>query len=278
MKWSALTAVLTAAAVAAASVAVAKGDGGPVTSPGALVGEPGVRDASGKLRYVALTAEHDTVVAAMRNGRVRHWGTLRGGWGFPFVAYDGTAGGLSADGETLVLATPTGNPGPVSTFPVLATKTLGVRTRVTLRGSWAYDAISPDASTLFLIEYSGTGPNATYRVRAFDLAAKRLLSRVIVDRLVGKKLMRGQPVTRVTGADGRWAYTLYARQKHEPFVHALDTVTRRAYCIDLPLRLSQQRQMRLRLRLFDGGARLAVHAGSRLVAEVDTAAFVVHRH
>src|SRR5256885_5593045 len=43
--------------------------------------------------------------------------------------------------------------------------------------------------------------------------------------------MRGVPVARVTGDHGRWAYTLYASGK--PFVHALDTVARRAVCVDL---------------------------------------------
>jgi hypothetical protein len=274
MKWSALIAmVVTTLSVAA--VGAAKGDGGPVTSPGASVGEPGVYDASRSVRYVALTAERDTVVTAIRAGRVLRWGTLRGGWGFPLVAYDGTTGGLTADGETLVLTVPTGNPGPVSTFPVLSTKDLRKRSVVKLRGSWAFDAVSPDGSILYLVEYYGTGPAAQYRVRAYDLEVRRLLSRPIVDRKIGAKLMRGQPVTRVTTTDGRWAYTLYARQKHEPFVHALDTVNRKAYCIDLPLELSQQRQMQLRLRLLDDGGRLAVRAGAHDVAQVDTETFEV---
>ena len=59
--------------------------------------------------------------------------------------------------------------------------------------------------------------------------------------------MRGEPGTRATSADGRWAYTLYARQKHAPFVHALDTARRQAYCIDLPLDVGRAEQMTLRL-------------------------------
>jgi hypothetical protein len=69
-------------------------------------------------------------------------------------------------------------------------------------------------------------------------------------------------------ADGRWAYTLYARQGRAPFVHALDTVKREAYCTDLPLRLSQQRQMTLRLG-FRGANELRVRIHRKTLAVVD---------
>jgi hypothetical protein len=78
-------------------------------------------------------------------------------------------------------------------------------------------------------------------------------------------------------SDGRWAYTLYARTSKEPFVHALDTVRRRAYCIDLPLDLKRAQQMTLRLRL-RGDRTLEVRQGRDTVAAVDTRTFVVHRH
>ena len=80
--------------------------------------------------------------------------------------------------------------------------------------------------------------------------------------------MRGQPVTRTASADGRWAYTLYARPGAEPFVHALDTVEGEAYCVDLPLDLRQVEQMALRLRLGRDG--LEVHRGRTTLAVVDT--------
>jgi hypothetical protein len=46
--------------------------------------------------------------------------------------------------------------------------------------------------------------------------------------------MTGWPVTRATSADGAWAFTLYVKGNGSGFVHALDTVDRRAVCIDLP--------------------------------------------
>lgn len=191
----------------------------------------------------------------------------------PIIAVDGTTDGVSRDGRTLVLATPTG--GRRTEFALIATKTLRLR-RLTLPGSWSFDAISPDATALFLIEYSGTGSNASYRVRAYDLAARRLLPTPVVDRTIGEKLMRGQAVTRATTSDGRWAYTLYARANHEPFVHALDTVRRKAFCIDLPIDSRKAEQMELRLRL-RAGRTLEVRSGQDTVAAVDTRTFVVHR-
>ena len=62
-------------------------------------------------------------------------------------------------------------------------------------------------------------------------------------------------VARRTTADGRWAYTLYARAKNEPFVHALDTARAQAYCIDLPLTLRRRSRCALRLALRRSDAR-----------------------
>jgi hypothetical protein len=46
--------------------------------------------------------------------------------------------------------------------------------------------------------------------------------------------MRGLPVARASSPDGRWAYTLYDESGGEyPFIHALDTETATARCIDL---------------------------------------------
>jgi hypothetical protein len=97
----------------------------------------------------------------------------------------------------------------------------------------------------------------------------RLDAEPIVDRREDEVLMRGQPVTRVASSDGRWAYTLYARPKHGPFVHALDTVGGEAYCVDLPLRLRQLEQMALRLRT-RGDGELEVRSRHARLALVDT--------
>ena len=247
--------------------------GGPVTI---LTGGKGVIAPDGKVRYVTLTTGRQTIVSFVQlpSGQVLQWRQLPGYFGVPVIALDGTTDGVSGNGRSLVLATSSG--GSTTQFAVIDTKTLKLR-RITLPGTWSYDAISPDGSSLYLIQYSGVGPNLAYRVRAYDLAARRLLARPIVDAEIGERLMRGWSVTRKTSSDGRWAYTLYARAKKEPFVHALDTVRRQAYCIDLPLDLKRADQMTLRLRL-RGDQMLDVRQGRNTVAAVDTRSFVVHRH
>src|SRR5919198_3717217 len=88
---------------AATGAATALGDGGP--NPGTMQGWDGIA-ANSAVRYVAVPAGDRTVVEAISrlNGRVIRFTTVRGNLGIPMVAFDGTAGGLSPDGKTLVLA------------------------------------------------------------------------------------------------------------------------------------------------------------------------------
>lgn len=266
-------AVLALAVAAAVATAGAGADGGGPT-PGMQDGWDGARAEGAPVRYVALPARTTTTIAVIRvgDGRVLRWTSIRGGYGVPTVAYDGTTGGLSADRRTLVLSS-----FDTRRFAVLSTRTLRLRNTIVLPGIWSYDALSPDAATLFLVEYLSIGQNPPYRVRAYDVEAGRLIPGAIVDRREGEAEMRGQPATRTTSPDGRWAYTLYARQNGEPFVHALDTVRREAFCIDLPLRLSQPKQMELRLKLTDRGESLSVRQGRTSLAAIDTRSFGVRR-
>jgi hypothetical protein len=268
-----LLALVTAAALATAIAASgAKGDGSPYT-PGLVQGADGVLSSSREIRFVTLATARSTVVAAIRvrTGRVVRSNVLRGFYGVPILAWDNSTGGVSADGRTLVLGSYGPLPGDagVTRFAVLSTRTLRKSRTIALRGSWAYDAISPDGSRMFLVEYLAAGQNPRYRVRSLDVRTGRLDAEAIVDRREDEVLMRGQPVTRVASLDGRWAYTLYARPKHGPFVHALDTARAEAYCVDLPVRLRQIEQMALRLRMRgDGG--LEVRSRHARVALVDT--------
>ena len=89
-------------ALVAGNAAAAKG--GP--SPGVSVGWDGTVDVAKAVRYVALPSAKTTTVAAVRtsDGRVLRYATIRGAFGIPYVAFDGTAEGISTDGKTLVLA------------------------------------------------------------------------------------------------------------------------------------------------------------------------------
>jgi hypothetical protein len=274
----ALVVTLAATAVVATVVAAGAGANGSSYSPGLDYGWEGVRAPSGDVRYITLGTPNWTTVAAIsvRGGRVVRSRVVPGGFGVPLVAYDGTTAGISGDGRTLVVASYGPLPGERGStrFRALRARTLKQFRYIELRGSWSFDAISPDGRRLYLVQHITAGPSPKYRVRVYDLAGGRLLPNAVIDRLVSKAIMGGQPVTRVTTSDGRWAYTLYARHQGKPFVHALDTARRKAFCIDLPLRLVEAKQMRLRMRLRQD--ELTVRLGEEKLAAVDMRSFVVH--
>jgi hypothetical protein len=258
-----LASVLAFAAFASAGAA---GDGGP--SPGWLWGGAGISSPDGTVHYVTVTGRTDTVVEALdRHGTVLHFGWLPGFYGVPFVASDGQVGGLTRDGRRLVVA---GYPGidAKTHFVVLKTGSFAIARRIALPGNWSFDALSPDGRTLYLIQYL-IGPASTrYLVRAYDLVRGRLYRPPVADR-IERGPMTGSPVTRVTSADGAWAYTLYVRGDGSTFVHALDTARRKAVCVDLPWRKAAPWVYRVNMRVARG--RLVLHElhGTR-TAVVDT--------
>jgi hypothetical protein len=259
-------------ALVAGNATAAKG--GP--SPGVSVGWDGTVDASSAVRYVALPSAKMTTVAAVRtsDGRVLRYATIRGAYGIPLVAFDGTAEGISSDGKTLVLAD-AGARQDETRFAVLSTKTLRVKNGFTLPGLWAYDAVSPNGRMLYATQYLGTGANARYNVRSVSLVTGKPVGGAIIDRREPDEDMNGSPWARTRSANG-WAYTLYAKPNGTGFVHALDTAKRRAFCVDLPWRTSVERLAAVRLALAADGRslELATRGGNRL-AVVDTTTFKV---
>lgn len=228
----AIAIALVAASIAAGS---ARADGLPVL--GVDVGSQGVTTQRARVRYVTIPDGRVTIVAqtARDGGRIVGLARLRGSFTIPAVAYDSSASGLSADGGALVLIEPRQSfPRATTTFAVLDAPQLRLTRVLTLRGDFSFDALSPDGSTMFLVQYIDPANPDTYAVRAYDLAAGRLLPSPVVDPRERGAEMRGKPLTRTTSADGRWAYTLYDGGGGTPFVHALDTVARTAHCIDLP--------------------------------------------
>lgn len=273
-----IASVVTALALVGAIAAGGAGANGSPFSPGLVPGGNVVLAHDNGVGYVTLTTPGSTIVAAVRvrDGRVLRSKLLRGQYGLPLVAYDGTSGGLSGNGKGLVVASYAPVPGTSGTtrFAVLDTRTLRLRRLAVLDGSWSFDAVAPDASTLYLVQHVSAGTNPVYRVRPYDVRTG-LLRGAIVDRLENEEEMGGEPITRATSADGRWAYTLYARRKQEPFVHALDTARREAFCIDLPLEVGYNRQWTLRLRLRERSESLSVRLGRAQLATIDTGSWKV---
>ena len=256
--------------VGASCAAVAAADGGG-PSPGPSFGGSGKVNPAGTERYVAVpVGTRGTLVQAVRlhDANVIRWMYLRGLVGIPMVAFDGSLGGFSRDGARLVLASFPGARASSTTFVLVDPRSMRLQARVELRGSYAFDALSPDASLMYLIQYLGRPGSASqpYAVRAFSWNARKLLPGAIVDRREPDEKMNGQPVTRA-GTPGGWAYTLYQRSGKSPFVHALDTVHRRAFCIDLAWRPTVRWLYSVKMRV--RGRALELRRDGRTIARMD---------
>jgi hypothetical protein len=129
---------------------------------------------------------------------------------------------------------------------------------ITLNGDFAFDALSPDASTLYLIQHVDANNINRYVVRAYDLRTHTLRPGRIADKTQLGWVMEGSALTRATSSDGRMVYTMYSRPGGYPFVHALDTMGGTAHCIGLPWRGDQAPLANARLTLADDGKTLAV--------------------
>jgi hypothetical protein len=252
---------------AAATAAHAAGGPVPPVQGGAGVSAPG-----GSLNYVAVRAGHDTVLQRIRreDGVVERSRLIRGAFGVPGAAYDGSSTGLSANERTLVLAAMNAR-ATRTRLLVLDARPLRPRSQVVLPGYFTVDAISPGGRWLYLIRYRSISRN-DYEVRAYDLARRHLLSASIVDPREPDEKMQGFPTTRTMSPDGRWAYTLYANPDGAPFIHALDTEGRTAACIDLD-DLTNDDVSEARLALAGGSLRVEGPGGP--LAVVDRRTFAV---
>jgi hypothetical protein len=270
--------IVTSLALALLAIAAlappAWGDGLPVavdTSP------QGVVTSAGDLRYVAIESERRTAVAAVdpNGGTLLRSTFLDGRFTIPAVAYDGSASGLSADRGTLVLIRPRARfPRRRTSFAVVDPQRMRLRKVVRLRGDFSFDALSPDGSSLFLIQYLSRRDPSQYHVRVYDLRRNRLDPEPIVDPRESADEMYGYPITRANSPDGRWAYTLYDGMEH-PFIHALDTRERRAVCIDLEAPRGGPGPYDWRLDVGADGRQLTVVGKRGPLALVDTRTFKV---
>lgn len=243
----------------AALIAVASARAAPADGP-TFVTQDGTGTANGSLRYVAVNTTSgrgtDLVEVSRKDGSVGPALRLSGAWGLPYTSAG--AEGLSRDGRRLVLGSAGIGLSSPSRFLIVNPRRMKIVRTISLDGYFSYDALSPDASTLYLIQYTHGNSQDTshYIVRAYDMRAHRLIPGKIADRAEHEKAMAGYAMTRTTSAGGRWVYTLYQKPSGEPFVHALDTVGRAAYCIDLP---KNRALYNIVLTLRDHGRTLAVN-------------------
>ena len=230
-----------------------------------------------RLEYIAMPSRHGTTTVRKVEGRE----TLAsrrfdGRFAVPAVTLRGEPDGLSPDGRGLVLVGPRQQVtrGPTRAL-VLDTRSLRIDRRFAFKGAFTFDAISPDGSTIYFIQYLSPRDRTKYAVRAYDVQDGRLLRDPIVDPDEHAGEMRGYPLKRVTSPDGRWAYTLYDGGDGEPFVHALDTVEGRAVCVDLDGLVTRAEVRDVDMAMGPTGEQLMLTAKRAPIAAVDTATLEV---
>src|SRR3954452_10263645 len=263
--------VLTIIAVAAAlgTPAAAAADGVPI--PSTIVPSKGVPGPSGT-HYTAETRDGVTTVREIGADGTLQSTSLDGSFTVPAVALDGSPGGLSADDGTLVLAETARSAVPTgpTRLLLLDARDLSVVRHVNLKGAFSFDAISPDGSRIYFIQYLSQRDLTRYSVRAYDVQAGQLLPEPIVDPNEHSGEMRGYPMTRTMSGDGRWAYTLYDGGGGQPFVHALDTSEGRAGCVDLDGLVRRSDVFRTHMAMSSDGGELILSTKSGPAAVIDT--------
>ena len=236
MKIRPVLTVIATLVLASAATPSAAADGLPV--PVDYTFGEGVVSSDGSSRFVTIDAGSQTVLVetSTESGEITAHSLIDGQFTVPAIAVDGTASGVSADGETLALINPR------KTFPRQTTELVVYDVaqrikdaqRIELKGDFSFDALSPDGETLYLVEYTDPRDPGAYQVRQYDLASGALAPDPILDTEEEPGEMRGFPQTRLTGPGGTWEYTLYDGGEH-PFIHALNVVEATTLCIDLDM-------------------------------------------
>ena len=268
-------AALAAAAVAGVAALTASAAG---PAPPLVIGEPGIPVAGGA---------HVVTIAGPRASSTRLWlvrdrdGTtirkrvLPGKLGVPGVTFNGVAEGTWAQGRRLVLSSSVYDDQSRTRFVVIDTRTLRALKTITLRGAFAFDALSPDGRRLYLLQFPQGVNGIHYVVRSLNMRSGRLEPGAIVDKTEPDEQMNGVAFYRAWSPDRTWAYTLYNGGASHAFIHALDTRTRTARCIDLPWKGEAQAILEHAQLSVKAGALTLVGPDGRLLASVDTQTFAV---
>jgi hypothetical protein len=171
-----------------------------------------------------------------QTGAVARTLQLPGYFQLPLATMSGVPGGLSQNGDWLVVesfdgATAAGSLPSATHMLVISTSTAKVIKRMDLTGDFQFDAISNDGQRLYLIQYLS---NTEYNVRLFDVISGQLDANIVVDKADGNQAMAGLRLSGVASPDGHWLYSMYVREHQSPFIHALSMDGPFAFCIDLP--------------------------------------------
>jgi len=266
--------IAVAAGLALPGVAAAAGPVPPV-----LNGAPGIAVTGGA--HIVAAAKRGGGATQLRLVRDRDGTVLRTRVipvqvGVPRVTFSGLVEGTWAKGTRLVLASSVYDDQIHTRFVVVDTRTLSPLRTITLPGTYAFDAVSKNGHRLFVLHYpGGIRGGIRYVVRSIDLRTGKLEPGAIVDKTEPNERMNGVALARAWSRDGAWAYTLYNGGDSHAFVHALNTRTRSARCIDLPWAGEAQ-------SILDGvgmavrkGTLTLTARGGDVLARIDTRTFAV---
>ena len=268
-------AALAAAAVAGVAALTASAAG---PAPPQVIGQPGIPGARGAhVVTIAGPSASSTRLWLVRNrdGTTIRKRVLPGKLGVPGVTFNGVAEGTWAQGRRLVLSSSVYDDQSRTRFVVIDTRTLRALKTITLRGAFAFDALSPDGRRLYLLQFPQGVNGIHYVVRSLNMRSGRLEPGAIVDKTEPDEQMNGVAFYRAWSPDRTWAYTLYNGGASHAFIHALDTRTRTARCIDLPWKGEAQAILEHAQLSVKAGALTLVGPDGRLLASVDTQTFAV---
>jgi hypothetical protein len=250
---------LSLIAVAFLVVAVPAAQAG-YPAPYAAQGGDGIASPDGTMRFNAFKAAGGQTT--ITNGTASR--TIDGAFGIPMVT-NGIAGGAFHDGSAFILQSV--GYSDRTTFQLVGSRDLAIRDTITLKGTYAYDALSPNDKTLYLIQHTSVEDIEHYIVRAYDFGEHALRDGRIADKTQKSWVMQGYPVTRATTKNGRWAYTMYFNPGGYPFVHALDTVRGVAHCVGFAWPQGEQGQL-FNYKLAVKGSKLQVKTQGGVVYRV----------
>jgi DNA-binding beta-propeller fold protein YncE len=166
-------------------------------------------------------------------GQVLRTLRLPGSFNLPPATLGGIPGGLSQNGQWLVLQTSGAQTS--SHMLLIDTAQLKVTNRIDLDGTFAFDAIDNTGTRVYVIEYTNI-TQGYYRVRVYEVGAGQLGDYTVIDKGGNgtPDPMTGVRLSGVFSPDGQWLYSVYARQNSGAFVHALNLTQPFAFCLDLP--------------------------------------------
>jgi hypothetical protein len=244
------------------ALVVVPGASAAYPGPYSVQGGEGVLSNDGSLHFIALGSGESTLVRANRSsdGTTAMSRMIAGAYGVPTISTTGPGEGMFRDGSTFVLQSTGWHPS--TQLLLLRTQDLSTSAQINLNGTFAFDALSPNGTMLYLIQHRTLQDVEHYVVRAYDLSARKLLPGRIADKTQKSWVMQGWSVDRATSSTGRWVYTLYANPGGTPFVHALDTVKGVAHCVGIPWPATDSSQSEVyNFRLTLAGTKLAVRMG-----------------